>query len=667
MPVLKAKYNGEWINVGGGGTSGGSNVNIDPTLTQSGSAADAKASGDAIRNLNTLVGNKPVAEQIQDAIGNLGGGGGGEGVAVQADWNQNDSTQLDYIKNRTHYDAGSPIEFPVFNGKSMTFTEEMNSDQTATIYAYEMQESDIFALNVGNTYYITIDDEVYTAECKDVSGTGYLGNLSIIISMYPNTGEPFMILPAQGMFFLNIPGETHDISISEVKSVIEKELVPNNEYTFSPMRLDMLPILINIGGFDLSTISKGDLCNVTFDGITYTNTIIDSDGALLFGNLGLISGGEGENTGEPYLGLYAEGMSGMYALTTTVQHQFSIDKVLEDSSYINIIPDGLYEFTYGEGGYIMMASADSGLILEADTNYKVSWGGTEYTCASVSQNLGTEEEPNIVIYIGNLSKIGMSDVDSGEPFIFGYAAAEGFMGMFIPDESFTDTHQIKVSGYVSGVKKLDKKYLPDNFDIPVASQNKVGGVKVRDAQSGLGSSSDYTPIYLDTEDNQIYAKARSSMSTLTFTGATSGSYNGSSPVTINIPTGVPAVSTSDNGKVLGVVNGTWAKYDLPIQEMNPLTFTGLVEGTYDGSQALTINIPIVRNSVVFLDQTTGEDYSVYVDNGQIVCKAVSEVLMDFDYTRNDDGTYTINSWKGTLNGETSTECVVPSTIVTIVE
>lgn len=85
MPVLKVKHNGEWINVGGGGTSGGSNVNIDPTLTQSGSAADAKASGDAIRNLNTLVGNKPVAEQIQDAIGNLEIGGG-EGIAVQANW-----------------------------------------------------------------------------------------------------------------------------------------------------------------------------------------------------------------------------------------------------------------------------------------------------------------------------------------------------------------------------------------------------------------------------------------------------------------------------------------------------------------------------------------------------------------------------------------------------
>ena len=35
------------------------------------------------------------------------------------------------------------------------------------------------------------------------------------------------------------------------------------------------------------------------------------------------------------------------------------------------------------------------------------------------------------------------------------------------------------------------------------------------------------------------------------------------------------------------------------------------------------------------------------------------VLIDFEYTANDDGTYTLTGWKQTLNGEASTEMIIP--------
>lgn len=38
------------------------------------------------------------------------------------------------------------------------------------------------------------------------------------------------------------------------------------------------------------------------------------------------------------------------------------------------------------------------------------------------------------------------------------------------------------------------------------------------------------------------------------------------------------------------------------------------------------------------------------------------ILVDFDYTDNQDGTYTITSWKQTLNGESSTELIIPNNI-----
>ena len=35
------------------------------------------------------------------------------------------------------------------------------------------------------------------------------------------------------------------------------------------------------------------------------------------------------------------------------------------------------------------------------------------------------------------------------------------------------------------------------------------------------------------------------------------------------------------------------------------------------------------------------------------------LLVDFNYTNNNDGTVTLTAWKGTLNGASSTELVIP--------
>lgn len=723
-----------------------------------------------------------------------------------ADWNQNDPEAPDYVKNRTHYDAGRPVELPIFSGESLAFTESPNEDETGIMYIYEMQESDVFTLIAGNTYYVTIDGETHETKAMSMGESVYIGNFSIVVSVYPNTGEPFFVMPNAGLFALSIAGETHNVTISEIKNVVEKEIIPYNEYTFSVMNPDMIPMLINIGSFDLSNMSEGDSYNVTFDGVEYKNTVKTMYGSLVFGNLNLISSDE-EYTGEPYLALYAEGMSGMYAVTTSIQAKFSIDKVLADGTYETVVPEGTRELV-GDNGY-QWIDTEFGCVLEENTTYKIVWNDIEYTCTSVGQNMGSEEEPMMIVYMGNLSKIGMSDTDTGEPFIFGYMPGEGFVAMMMPDASFTDTHQIKVTGYVSGVKKLDKKYLPDDIDIPVASYNKIGGVKVRDALSGLGSGSAYTPIYLDTDDNQIYAKAQSSMSSLTFTGNTNATYNGSSPVTVNIPTalknpnrltftggstatydGSSAVSVTIptalknpyaltfSGAVSGSYDGSTSKsvYIPPaptsLKNPNALTFTGLIEGAYDGSEAINIEIPTglpevtvdnngqilqivdgawvnnnpVFNYTVYIDQSDGIKYYVYIYNGElvisdgylgievtkipdktaylidketefnpdgmVVCmkhiengyeeivdytytsENTSEAIVvtitctynektyqtsmslpfvdadtmfaDFDYTENNDGTYTLDAWKGTLNGVESTECVIPTQVYDLI-
>lgn len=56
---------------------------------------------------------------------------------------------------------------------------------------------------------------------------------------------------------------------------------------------------------------------------------------------------------------------------------------------------------------------------------------------------------------------------------------------------------------------------------------------------------------------------------------------------------LPAVTAADNGKVLRVVSSAWTAADMPevLPNPNALTFTGAVTGTYDGSAPLRVEIP----------------------------------------------------------------------------
>lgn len=54
MPILKVKNDGQWVIVSGGGGGGGS-VEVDKTLSKSGTAADAKTTGDRFSALESQI------------------------------------------------------------------------------------------------------------------------------------------------------------------------------------------------------------------------------------------------------------------------------------------------------------------------------------------------------------------------------------------------------------------------------------------------------------------------------------------------------------------------------------------------------------------------------------------------------------------------------------
>lgn len=100
---------------------------------------------------------------------------------VQPDWNQNDGTQPDYIKNRPFYTGGT-VETVLVEESIVSFAAH------GPIYVAQFPST--FMPTVGETYKVYWDGTVYECICVDVRGMPGLGNLSIA-GVGPDTGEPF--------------------------------------------------------------------------------------------------------------------------------------------------------------------------------------------------------------------------------------------------------------------------------------------------------------------------------------------------------------------------------------------------------------------------------------------------------------------------------------------
>lgn len=106
-------------------------------------------------------------------------GGGGQ---VQPDWNQNDETAKDYVKNRPFYTETR--EAILVEESTVPFAD------AGGVYAGQLKST--FEATVGETYKVSWDGAAYECTCVLVEDMRIIGNLSII-GDYSDTGEPFLM------------------------------------------------------------------------------------------------------------------------------------------------------------------------------------------------------------------------------------------------------------------------------------------------------------------------------------------------------------------------------------------------------------------------------------------------------------------------------------------
>ena len=149
------------------------------------------------------------------------GGNGGSQSGVQPDWNQNDKTAPDYVKNRPFY-TGDPVETVLVGESTASFVEHNG------IYMAGFQST--FAATGGETYKVYWDGISYECACVILSNKPRIGNLSIT-GDGSDTGEPFIMGVNNGKEITIVTADTstsHTFSINglvtEVVKIDEKYL-----------------------------------------------------------------------------------------------------------------------------------------------------------------------------------------------------------------------------------------------------------------------------------------------------------------------------------------------------------------------------------------------------------------------------------------------------------
>ena len=126
---------------------------------------------------------------------------------TQSDWNQNDATQPDYVKNRPFY-TGDPAENVLVEETTIAFQD------IDGIYGGRFEST--FSPIVGATYKVSWDGTAYECTCVYIEGHPAIGNLSIP-GFGSDSGEPFIIV-SENVGAISIAttdtSSSHTISIS---------------------------------------------------------------------------------------------------------------------------------------------------------------------------------------------------------------------------------------------------------------------------------------------------------------------------------------------------------------------------------------------------------------------------------------------------------------------
>lgn len=255
----------------------------------------------------------------------------GGGSSVQPDWNQNDSTAADYVKNRPFY-TGDPVETALVEESTVSSAPE------GGMYFGQLEST--FSATVGETYKVFWDGAVYECVCIKFNNTLTIGNLSLM-GAGSDTGEPFIIGVKNGQRIGIYTAETapsHTISISGAVAQVVKI---DEKYLPELSCMDKVDPT-GTGAFSLNRKADTTIGNYSFaegNKTTASGFASHAEGANTTAS-GLASHAEGDETTASGVYSHAEG----WGTTASSEYQHVHGKFnIEDTSntYAEIVGNGI--------------------------------------------------------------------------------------------------------------------------------------------------------------------------------------------------------------------------------------------------------------------------------------------------------------------------------------
>ena len=254
-----------------------------------------------------------------------------DGSATQPDWNQNDDTQPDYIKNRPFY-TGDPVETVLIEETTVAF-ENTNEGFMAARF------QSTFEATVGETYKVHWDGIVYECTCVNFNDEIIIGNLSIA-GVGADSGEPFVIAVENGsgiMIYTADTADSHTISIDATVTPVVKinpKYIRDMYYTADSVET----VFVEESVVKFEDTGKGfyganfestfvptvrETYKVTWDGTVYERACMKLRETPVIGNLSIT--GKGPDTGEPFfMGIVNVGQIKIVTQNTSSSHTISI-------------------------------------------------------------------------------------------------------------------------------------------------------------------------------------------------------------------------------------------------------------------------------------------------------------------------------------------------------
>ena len=423
---------------------------------------------------------------------------------VQSDWNVNDESSSEYIKNRPFY-TSDPVETYIVQNPS--FSQSTTSDD-GTVKHHIF--SSLIELVVGTKYTVYFGSTSYECICSLIESASCLGNSSIL-GIGNNTGEPFFIYTdnsTQTIIATTDTSETPSVSISTIASEIVKideKYLPVSAFTNAewdyisgkPIE-DTVDINISVSNF-----------TQTFDSITtgsvYSNKLFNEELLLESGYTYRVTG---------RISLVSEGIGNTYYLS--IDDYFTC----ESNGYLNLgaIYCPFHKKELGIKLYGSNSYSDNNKLCFIGYNFteKQTITVEELNIVSKTKTLDKKYIPNVFLFKDNPKCSGSFSLNRYPDSVVGsYSFAEGYMGKATGKYSHAEGNETEASGESSHAEgnetEASGKYSHAEGRWTIASSNYQH-------VQGRGNVPDDSNTYLQIVGNGRDFASRSNASTIDWSG-----------------------------------------------------------------------------------------------------------------------------------------------------